>query len=36
MWSELGLDLQGHDALLAILGSAYADIFLSQKNRPRE
>jgi benzoyl-CoA reductase/2-hydroxyglutaryl-CoA dehydratase subunit BcrC/BadD/HgdB len=34
MWSELGLDLQGHDALLSVLGSAYTDIFLSQKNRP--
>ncbi len=34
MWSDLGLDLKGHDALLSILGSAYADIFLSQKNRP--
>lgn len=34
MWSELGLDLQGHDALLSVLGNAYADIFLSQKNRP--
>jgi benzoyl-CoA reductase/2-hydroxyglutaryl-CoA dehydratase subunit BcrC/BadD/HgdB len=34
MWSELGLDLQAHDALLAVLGGAYTDIFLSQKNRP--
>jgi benzoyl-CoA reductase/2-hydroxyglutaryl-CoA dehydratase subunit BcrC/BadD/HgdB len=34
MWSELGLDLEGHNALLSILGSAYGDIFLSQKNRP--
>jgi len=34
MWSELGLDLKGHDALLSILGGAYKDIFLSQKNRP--
>jgi len=34
MWSELGLDLEGHDALLSVLGGAYTDIFLSQKNRP--
>ncbi|MBW6484549.1 MAG: 2-hydroxyacyl-CoA dehydratase family protein [Syntrophobacterales bacterium] len=34
MWSELGLDLKGHDALLSFLGEAYANIFLSQKNRP--
>lgn len=34
MWSELGLDLIGHDALLSVLGGAYTDIFLSQKNRP--
>lgn len=34
MWSELGLDLKNHDALLSVLGSAYADIFLSQSNRP--
>ncbi|MEN6375970.1 MAG: double-cubane-cluster-containing anaerobic reductase [Smithella sp.] len=34
MWSELGLDLPGHDALLSVLGGAYTDIFLSQKNRP--
>jgi benzoyl-CoA reductase/2-hydroxyglutaryl-CoA dehydratase subunit BcrC/BadD/HgdB len=34
MWTELGLDLAGHDALLGVLGGAYTDIFLSQKNRP--
>jgi len=34
MWTELGLDFQGHDALLSVLSSAYGDIFLSQKNRP--
>ncbi|MEQ8162394.1 MAG: 2-hydroxyacyl-CoA dehydratase, partial [Smithellaceae bacterium] len=34
MWSELGLDLESHDALLSVLGGAYTDIFLSQKNRP--
>ncbi len=34
MWEDLGLDLAGHDALLGVLGGAYQDIFLSQKNRP--
>ena len=34
MWEELGLDLQAHDALLGVLGQAYEDIYLSQKNRP--
>lgn len=34
MWKELGLDLEAHDALLAVLGKAYTDIYLSQKNRP--
>ena len=34
MWSSLGLDLKSHDALLSVLGSAYSDVFLSQKNRP--
>ena len=34
MWSHLGLDLKSHDALLSTLGSAYRDIFLSQKDRP--
>ena len=33
MWSDLGLDLKAHDALLSILGGAYQDIFLP-KNRP--
>jgi benzoyl-CoA reductase/2-hydroxyglutaryl-CoA dehydratase subunit BcrC/BadD/HgdB len=34
MWADLGLDLQAHDALLSVLGKAYQDIYLSQKNRP--
>jgi benzoyl-CoA reductase/2-hydroxyglutaryl-CoA dehydratase subunit BcrC/BadD/HgdB len=34
MWRELGLDLESHDQLLSVLGQAYGDIFLSQKNRP--
>ena len=34
MWSELGLDLDAHDALLGVLGQGYQQVFLSQKNRP--
>lgn len=34
MWKNLGLDLEAHDALLNVLGKAYNDIFMSQKNRP--
>jgi benzoyl-CoA reductase/2-hydroxyglutaryl-CoA dehydratase subunit BcrC/BadD/HgdB len=35
MWSDLGLDLESHDALLEVLGKGYQDIYLSQKNRPQ-
>lgn len=34
MWADLGLDLAAHDALLAVLGQAYQDIYMSQKDRP--
>lgn len=34
MWADLGLDLGAHDALLAVLGQAYQDIYMSQKDRP--
>ncbi len=34
MWEKMGLDLEAHDALLAILGQAYGDIYLAQKKRP--
>lgn len=34
MWTELGLDLEAHDALLSVLGKGYQDIYLSQKDRP--
>lgn len=34
MWTDLGLDLTAHDALLDVLGQAYQDIYLAQKNRP--
>jgi benzoyl-CoA reductase/2-hydroxyglutaryl-CoA dehydratase subunit BcrC/BadD/HgdB len=35
MWTDLGLDLEAHDALLGVLGRAYQDIYLAQKNRPK-
>lgn len=34
MWKSLGLDLNTHDAVLNIVGKAYGDVFMSQKNRP--
>ena len=34
MWRELGLDLEAHDALLAVLPSLYEDTILSQQGRP--
>jgi len=34
MWKDLDLNLDAHDQLLAILGAAYNDTYLSQKNRP--
>jgi len=34
MWKDLGLDLTAHDVLLQVLGNAYRDIFLAQKERP--
>jgi benzoyl-CoA reductase/2-hydroxyglutaryl-CoA dehydratase subunit BcrC/BadD/HgdB len=34
MWQDLGLDIQAHDALLGVLGQAYGDIYMAQKNRP--
>ena len=35
MWKDLDLNLEAHDQLLAILGKAYKDIYLSQENRPK-
>jgi benzoyl-CoA reductase/2-hydroxyglutaryl-CoA dehydratase subunit BcrC/BadD/HgdB len=35
MWQLLGLDLEAHDALLNVLGKAYQEIFLAQKDRPQ-
>jgi len=34
MWTDLGLNLEAHDALLGVLGQAYQDIYLEQKKRP--
>jgi len=34
MWSSLGLNLEGHAGLLAVLSDAYQNIYLSQKERP--
>ncbi len=34
IWTRLGLDLVAHDGLLSILGKAYSDIYLAQKDRP--
>jgi len=36
MWAELGLNLDNHDKLMEVLGKVYADIFLSQQNRPKK
>ncbi|MCJ8499662.1 double-cubane-cluster-containing anaerobic reductase [Desulfatitalea alkaliphila] len=34
MWTDLGLDLEAHDALLGVLGNAYREIYLAQQDRP--
>jgi benzoyl-CoA reductase/2-hydroxyglutaryl-CoA dehydratase subunit BcrC/BadD/HgdB len=34
MWSSLGINLEGHDVLMNVLGQFYGDIYLSQENRP--
>jgi len=34
MWTELGMDLEGHDLLLAAIPKLYADAYLSQHDRP--
>lgn len=34
MWGSLGLNLEAHEGLLAVLSDAYQNIYLSQKNRP--
>ena len=35
MWKDLGLNLKAHDQLMAVLGKAYKDIYMSQENRPK-
>ncbi len=34
MWSELGLNMANHDALLEVLPPLYGDIFIGQEGRP--
>lgn len=34
MWQELGLNLDAHDRLLGVLGTAYSEVFLTQRDRP--
>lgn len=34
LWTDIGLDLPAHDALLNVLGNMYGDIYMSQSNRP--
>ncbi|MCI9604907.1 MAG: 2-hydroxyacyl-CoA dehydratase, partial [Ruminococcus sp.] len=34
MWKDLGMDLEAHDALCAVLPTAFGDVYLSQENRP--
>ncbi len=34
MWKSRGFNLEAHNGLLQVLGKAYSDIYLSQKNRP--
>ncbi len=35
MWEKLNLDIDGHAALLEVLGKFYGDIYLSQSGRLR-
>ncbi|MHC9542214.1 MAG: double-cubane-cluster-containing anaerobic reductase [Vulcanimicrobiota bacterium] len=34
MWKELGLNLENHEGLLAVLSDGYKGIYMAQKNRP--
>lgn len=34
MWQSLGMDLETHDQLCAVLPTAFGDVYLSQENRP--
>ena len=35
MWTDLGLNLAAHDALLEVLGKGYKDIYMTQEKRPK-
>ncbi|MCE5191050.1 MAG: 2-hydroxyacyl-CoA dehydratase family protein [Actinomycetia bacterium] len=35
VWTELGLDLAAHDALLRAVGELFGDAYLTQQNRPQ-
>ncbi len=35
MWTELGLDVPTHDALLGAVGQMFGDAYLTQENRPQ-
>ncbi len=34
MWTTIGLNIEAHNGLLAVLSDAYKNIYLSQKERP--
>ena len=34
MWADLGMNLEMHDMLCAVLPGAIGDVFMSQENRP--
>ena len=34
LWKSLGMDLETHDQLCAVLPQAFGDVYLSQENRP--
>ncbi|SDB19481.1 double-cubane-cluster-containing anaerobic reductase [Eubacterium oxidoreducens] len=34
MWKDLGMDIENHDNLCAVLPTAFGDTYLSQENRP--
>ena len=34
MWKDLGMDIDSHDQLCAVLPTAFGDVYLSQENRP--
>jgi benzoyl-CoA reductase/2-hydroxyglutaryl-CoA dehydratase subunit BcrC/BadD/HgdB len=34
LWSDLGMDLEKHDKLCAVLPELYSSVYLSQENRP--